>query len=1028
MNVARASLANSKLILLAVLLLCAAGLLAAFQLPSNIYPEVEFPRITIVASSDHLSPRNMMLAVTRPLEESARTVLGVWRVRSKTIRGSTEVNIQFQPGADMQAALQLTQARLGETKESLPPDTSMVVERLTPSLFPILTINVTGDLPPSDVREIAFFQIRPRLSRIAGVSRVEALGSDVREISVIIDPSRLQAAQLGLDDVRESLARANVIASVGRLPKDYKNFLVLASGELKNLSDIRQTVVAYRNQVPVRIGDIATVDYGIEDPLILISGNGKPGALVNVSRQIGGNIIQVADEVKEAVRQMKPTLPPALRFSVVYDLAEFVKSSIASVRDAILIGGVLAVIVLIVFLRDWRITLIASTTLPLTIVGTFFFMRVFGTTINLMSMGGMAVAIGLVIDDAIVVVENIHRHLDEGMAMPSAIELGTNELVAPVIGSTLTTVVVFLPLGLLQGVVGQFFAALSITLATAVLISLFLALFLIPVLVDSFKGRAHPSSSAAPKSKRPERSFHLESLAESGVRRALRFRWFVIGVVILLSLAGLFFYYRMETGFLPEMDEGGYVVDYWTPEGTSLAETDQMVRRIEAVLSETPEVQGFARRTGAEMGLFATEQNRGDIVVKLKEKRERHAEEIIEEQRARMAERVPGVTIEFVQILSDLLGDLEGNPEPIEVKLFGDDLSQLEDLARQVEEKLKHIEGVVDIKGILRGNPEMVVNIDPVRTAQSGLDARQITTQLEEGLLGVKPTSVREADRLIPVRLRLPDRYRFNFEWVRNFPLKNSKDQVTPLSSVARVEMQEGQTQLYREDLKQMVSVTGRLENRDLGSAVRDVKSMMEKVVMPLGYSYEIGGQYESQQRAFRDLITVLMISILLVFAVIVGQFRRFVPALVILSAAPLAIVGALGLLWLIGIPLNVSSFMGLILLIGLVVKNGIILLDYTDALAAKPDIDFHEALVQAARVRLRPILMTTLCTLFGLLPLALGLGSGAELQRPLAVAVIGGLTLSTLITLVFVPTLYSILAGPSLKLNRQERQERQDF
>ena len=1012
MNVARISLANSKLILLAVFLLSVAGLLAAFQLPSNIYPEVEFPRITVVAGSDHLSPRNMMLSVTRPLEESARTVLGVRRVRSKTIRGSTEINLQFEPGADMQFALQLTQARLAETKESLPPETSIVVERLTPSLFPILSINVTGDLPASDIREIAFFQIRPRLSRIRGIARVEAMGSDVREISVIVDPARLQASKLGLDEVKEALAHSNIIATVGRLPKDYKNFLVLASGEFKSLTDIRQTVVAYRNQVPVRIGDIATVDYGLQDPLILIRGNGKSGALVNVSRQVGGNIVQAATDVKEALREMKPTLPPAIKFSVVYDLAEFVKSSIASVRDAILIGCVLAVIVLILFLRDWRITLIASTTLPLTIVGTFFFMKVFGTTINLMSMGGMAVAIGLVIDDAIVVVENIHRHVGEGMAMLSAIEVGTHELVAPVIGSTLTTVVVFLPLGLLEGVVGQFFAALSITLVTAVMLSLFLALLLIPVLAGFLKEGTKEQREAQPESRPRARSSYLENLAGWAVGGALRFRWLVICVVLLLSLAGVFFYYRMETGFLPEMDEGGFVVDYWTPEGTSLAETDQMVRRIEKVLSDTPEVQGFARRTGAEMGLFATEQNRGDIVVKLKEKRERHSAEIIEEQRAKMAEAVPGVIIEFVQILSDLLGDLEGNPEPIEIKIFGDDLKQLEALARQVEEKLKHIEGVVDVKGVLRGNPEMVIEIDPVRAAQAGMDGRQITTQLEEGLLGVQPTNVREKDRLIPVRLRLPDRYRFNFEWVKNFPLKNSKDETTLLSTVAAISMQEGQTQLYREDLKQMVSVTGRLENRDLGSAVRDVKSMLKEMVIPLGYSFEIGGQYESQQRAFRDLVTVLMISVLLVFAVIVGQFRRFVPALVILSAAPLAMVGALGLLWITRIPLNVSSFMGLILLIGLVVKNGIILLDYADALMARPEFNFHEALIQAARVRLRPILMTTLCTLFGLMPLALGLGSGAELQRPLAIAVIGGLTLSTAITLVFVPTLYSIFAG----------------
>ncbi|HEV8130780.1 MAG TPA: efflux RND transporter permease subunit [Acidobacteriota bacterium] len=1015
MNVARAALNNSKLILLAVVLLTMAGLLSAFQLPSNIYPEVQFPRITIVASSDHLSPRNMTLAVTRPLEEASRTVLGVRRVRSKTIRGSTEINVLFQPDIDMQYALQLTQARLAETKESLPPETSMVVERLTPSLFPILSINVLGDLPPADLRDVALYQIRPRLSRVAAVSRVEVQGSDVREVSVIVDPSRLQAAHLGLEDVKQALARTNVITSVGRLPMDYKQYLVLASGERKTLEDIGKTVVTFKNQTPVKVGDLATVEYGVADPTILIYANGRPGAFVNVSRQIGGNISQVAQDVKDAMREMRASLPSAVKLSVVYDLAEFVKSSIANVRDAIFIGGVLAVIVLILFLRNWRITLIAATTLPLTIVGTFFVMRIFGTTINLMSMGGMAVAIGLVIDDAIVVVENIHRHIESGMGVLASVEQATNELVAPVVGSTLTTVVVFLPLGLLEGVVGQFFAALSITLVTAVLISLMLALLFIPVLAASVlreKSEQGRDREEAPRERTgPERQSRMESFCGAVVNTALKVRWLVIAGVLLLCLVGVFFYLRMETGFLPEMDEGGFVVDYWTPPGTSLPETNRMVHQIETVLAEMPEQEAFARRTGAEMGLFATQQNRGDIVVKLKPKRSRSANEIIADERDKMAVAVPGVIIEFVQILSDLLGDLEGNPEPVEVKIFGDDLDQLASLAAKVEEKLHHIDGVVDIKGVLRGNPEMVLQIDPVRAARAGLTAAEISDQLDAGLLGVESTQVRQIDRLIPIRVRLPDQYRFNFDWVRNFPLKNSGGETTLLSSVADVHLEEGQAELFREDLKPMVAVTGRLENRDLGSAIRDVRKTMQDIVLPLGYRYEIGGQYESQQRAFRDLITVLAISALLVFGVMVAQFKRFIPALVIMSAAPLAMVGALGLLWITDIPLNVSSFMGLILLIGLVVKNGIILIDYSDRLSAQPGADFDRALVQAAQIRLRPILMTTLCTLFGLFPLALGLGSGAELQKPLAVAVIGGLTLSTIITLVFVPTLYSLLS-----------------
>ncbi len=1005
MNVARWALDNSKLVWLVVTLLTVGGLVSVFELPSNIYPEVEFPRITVVAGTGHLSPKSMLLSVTRPLEEAARAVPGVRRVRSKTIRGSSEVDLVLQPGADVRYALQLVQSQISEAKEDFPPNTSILAERLTPSLFPILSVNLTGDLPASDLRDLALYEVRPRLSRIDGVSRVEVLGSDVREVSVQADPEKLQSFRLNLGDVVQALRNANVIETVGRLPYQYKQFLVLASGELHTLEDIRNTVVASTAGGVVLVKDVASVDFGTADPSILIVGNGRPGALINVSRQIGGNILEVAAAVKQALKDLRRILPPAVDLTISYDLGRLVRDSIDNVRDAILIGGVLAILVLIIFLRDWRITAIAATTLPLTIVVTFLFMRVFGATINLMSMGGLAIAIGLVIDDAIVVVESIHRHLAAAQSTVAAAEAGTNELVAPVVGSTLTTVVVFLPLGLLQGVVGQFFAALSQTLATSVLVSLFLAIFLIPSLAGGLlKPVATRVSRPAARSERVGR--FLTGLG-------FRFRW-AVGIGALgLALLGWLLHNHVATGFLPEMDEGGHVVDYWTPPGTSLQETDRMVRAIENVLSQTPEVESFSRRTGAEMGLFATEQNRGDIIVKLKTNRSRSAEQIIEDQRARLAEAVPGATIEFVQILSDVLGDLEGNPEPIEVKFFGDDSEQVSHLALQFERTLEGVPGVVDINGPRRGNPELQVAVSPLASARAGLNAQAVSDQLEPALLGTVATQIREHDRLVPVRVRLPDRYRFDYDWLRSYPLETPHGGVTPLFSVSDLRMDEAQSELLREDFKQMSVVTARLERRDLGSAVQEIRSLIDGMDLPAGCSYEIGGQYESQQRSFRDLASVLLISAMLVFTVMVAQFKRLRPAMVILAATPLAMVGALGLLWMTGLPLNVSSFMGLILLVGLVVKNGIILIDCAHRLQGD-GLDLTAALRRAAGIRLRPILMTTLCTLFGLLPLALGVGSGAELQKPLAVAVIGGLSLSTLVTLVFIPVLYRLVSPRS--------------
>jgi CzcA family heavy metal efflux pump len=1008
MNVAQFASRNARAIGLGVVLLTAAGFYSMFSLPSSIYPEVEFPRIVIVAKSGDLSPRLMQLAVTRPLEEAARAVLGARRVRSRTIRGATEISILFNPDADMRYALQLMQGKTDEVKPSLPAGTEMQVERMTPSIFPIFMINLTGKVPARDLRDLAEFEVRPLLSRVPGVANVEVLASEEREISVLVDPLRLSAAKLTIDQVADALRATNQVNSVGRLAKDYRQYLVLATAELTSLDDVRNVVVAFRQQAPVYVRDLAEVREGVLDKTTLVSGDGQPAALVSVARQIHGNIIDVVDGARAALEGYRGSLPPTVRWKVVYDLAEFVKSAVTNVRDAIVIGGLLAIFVLIGFLRDWRVTFIAATSLPLTLVGTFWILHLTGRTIDLMSLGGLAIAIGLVIDDAIVIVENIHRHRAAGETVAVAAEKGTQELIAAVTGSTLTTVVVFVPLGLLQGVVGQFFSALSLTLAAAVLLSLVYALLFIP----NAAARWLRDKPGAPAAGHGAPSVGGLSLGyQSLLRRALKRPVLVVLVTVAFAGVGVVFFNYLETGFLPDMDEGGFVVDYWTPTGTSLPETDRMIKRVEHVLKDTPEVAGFARRTGAELGLFATAQNRGDIVVRLKPRseRKRTSEEVVAALRGSFAKDMPGMTIEFVLLLQDMLGDLEGNPEPIEVKIFGDDLPTLARLAEGVAERMKKVDGVVDIVAPQHGNPEMNVRVDPTLAAKAGFTVDQVSSQVATGMLGKVSTAFRRGDRLVDVRVRFPDRYRFDYDWVREFPLVNAAGTIVPLSATSTVSTAEGEEELHREDLKQMVPVTARLEGRGMSSAVADIRTMMASVTFPLGYSWQIGGLYESQQASFRSLVVVMAIAILLVFALLVAQFRRFTSAIVILSAAPLSMVGAFGLLLITHTPLNVSSFMGLILLVGLIVKNGIILVDYAD-IVSKHQPDRTEALVQAGATRLRPILMTTLCTLFGLLPLALGLGAGAEMQKPLAIAVIGGLSVSTVVTLVFVPALLALV------------------
>ncbi|MGD1103103.1 MAG: efflux RND transporter permease subunit, partial [Terriglobia bacterium] len=715
MNVVSFCREHRRAVYLLTAALFVAGLVAAFRLPSNVYPELSFPRIVIVAHSGDLSPQNTLLNVTRPLEETAKTVLGAQRVRSRTIRGAVEISVQFKPDTDMQYALQLMQAHVSDIRGELPPETEISVERITPTDWPILMMVLSGNVPGADLRDYAYYDLRPMFSRVPDVSLVEVQASDQREVSVIVDPQKMLAHRISLPEIADRLRATNQINSVGRLDKDYSRYLVLATGQFHDLEEIRNTVVAVDNESPIRLRDIAEVRDGVEDPRILVYGNGQPGALISLSRQIGGNILQVADQVKALAAHLGSAIPSTLHLSVVYDLAEFVREAVASVRDAVLIGALLAVVVLFLFLREGRSTLIAAVSLPIAVIGTFFFMKLFGGTLNLMSLGGLAIAIGLVIDDAVVIVENIYRHLGLGDPPPQAAEQGTRELLGPVIGSTVTTVVVFAPLSLLTGVVGEFFSALCQTLVISVTLSLVLAVVLIPLLAEQFlKPRHHQ-----PKSERFIQPVYRGY--EWLVRWALRHRAIVaVAVVVSIGLS-VFLGTRLETGFLPEMDEGGFVLDAWTPPGTSLAETNHINHLMEEQVRAMPETASFLRRTGAEMGPFATEQNTGEIVVKLKPRsqRERGIEETMDALKTNILTSVPGVRIEFTQVLQDMIGDMEGNPSPVEVKIFGSDLQVLDQLAEDIGPKLQKIPGL-DYIGIQKGNPESVINVDAVAAGRLG--------------------------------------------------------------------------------------------------------------------------------------------------------------------------------------------------------------------------------------------------------------------------------------------------------------------
>jgi CzcA family heavy metal efflux pump len=1009
MNIVRACQKNKYAVYLLTAFLTIAGAYSFFVLPSNIYPSLDFPRIMILVHSGDLSPRTMLLMVTRPIEVAASTVQGVYRVRSTTIRGAAEIGVQFNPGTDMKYALQLLQAQVNSMSGLLPPETETDVEWESPTVYPVFSLILNGSVPDADLYDYAYYDLRPLITRVQGVGQVEVQATDKREVSVVVDPQKLLAHRLTLDDVANALAATNQVTAVGRLPKDYLQYQILTNDQFRTFDDIRNAVVAIQDQVPVRLGDLATVKDGVADPTMLITGNGKPAALINVSRQIGGDILQIVKQIRSMTENLGTAIPKTLHISVDYDLAQFVSESIQSVRDAVLIGAALAVLILFGFLRDTRTTLVAATSLPLSVIGTFFFLQFFHGSLNLMSLGGLAIAIGLIIDDAVVIIENIYRHIGLGEPVLDAADSAVRELLGAVIGSTATTEVVFLPLALLQGVVGEFFKALCLTLGVSVLLSLVFALTIIPLFSISFlTGRTHRASSS--KIMAPVLLGY-----EKAVRWALRHRLIVAGVALASVALAVFFYTRLETGFLPEMDEGSFILDYVTPAGTSLEETNKILEKIEQRIEALPDVATFSRRTGAENGLYVTPQNSGDMTVMLKPRGQRRPiEDVIDDLRHQIHQNIPGVDVDFSQILQDMLGDLEGTREPVEVKLFGDNLDQLENLSDEIGPKLQAIPGLTDYKTIEKGNPELVFNVDPAAAGRLGMTAEDVSSQIRAGLFGVTKTELRESDRTVAIRVRFPDSFRMNYNDVLQYPLLTPSKQIVPLSSVAHMQQVQGESAIERENQRLMVSMTAELENRDLGSVIRDVKKVMSSVQLPVGYTYELGGQYESQQAAFHDLLFVLFLALGAIFIVLVVQFRAFAPALIILSAAPLSLVGVFAMLLATHTALNVSSFMGIILMVGLVVKNGIILFEYVHKLWEEEKMPLSDALVEAGKIRIRPILMTTLATLFGLLPLALGLGSGAELQKPLALAVIGGLFLSTFITLLLMPVLYSLLQRKS--------------
>jgi CzcA family heavy metal efflux pump len=1021
---------HSKSIIFLIVTLALVGAYLAFTIPIAVFPATNFPRIVIGVDNGVMPIDQMMVTITRPLEEAVNSVPGLQDVRSITSRGSAEIDLFFDWRVDMFQTLQLVDAAVSRVQSSLPPTAQIETHRLTFASFPIMGYSLTAtNVPQTQLWEMATYELKPRLNRLDGVSTVVVQGGEEPEFHITPSPAKLLAANVTVSDILDAVRRTNLVDSPGLIEQNHELYLGLVNAQVHSADQIAGIVVKTTQAgVPVRVGDVATVEPGVKPVYTVVTAHGKPAVLLNINRQPDSNTMRVADEVHTEIDSISKSLPPGVELRPFYDQSEIVGESIKSVRDAILLGLILASIIMVLFLRDWGTSIVAGLVIPVTVLVTFIVLKLIGESFNLMTLGGLAAAVGLVIDDAIVVVENIVLHRDVGQGRLEAIRSALGEVAVPLIGSTITPIVVFLPLISITGVTGTFFRALAITVGVSLATSLALALTWTPNLSQYFirerAGVARPQDEtdldqrllAAEEANISGRFGHVIEFHQRWLRFALeRPRW-IAAFSVLLIAASYLCYNALGTDLLPEMDEGAFVLDYIMPAGSSLQETNRVVNHIDQILHSIPEVQSTARRTGLQLGLAAvTEANTGDISVKLKPNRSRGIEEIIAEVRAKIAEQEPAISVEFIQTLQDMIGDLTSAPEPIQIKLFSPDPKLLSEWAPRVGDAISKIPGVVDVLNGIENTisaPVVEFNVDRAVAARAGFTPEEVTVDAA-ALLEGEPAStpVITNDRSYTIRVRFPEANRSSLAAMSNTLLTSATGKTATLGSLATLSELPGQTEIIRENLQRDVAVTARLEGRDLGSGIAAVKKAVADLHLPASIRVVYGGTYQEQQRSFADLMLVLLLAIVLVFIVLLFEFRTFAAPLAILSSALLSTSGVFFALLITGTTFNIASFMGLIMVVGIVAKNGILLLDADQrfrALGWSP----VEAMMQAGRRRLRPIVMTALAAVAGMLPLALAWGAGAQMLQPLAIAVIGGILISMVLSLIITPAVHYYMTG----------------
>ena len=991
---------NPLAVLLALIVL--GGIFVYGKLQTSLFPEITFPKIKIIADAGLQPVDKMMVTVTKPLEGAIKQVPDLQMIRSTTSRGSCEISAFMSWSSNIDVNQQHIESKISEIRNLLPPDVNITVAKMNPSILPVMGYTVEShNKSPIELKQLATYTIKPFLSQVEGVSEIRIIGGRTKEYWLQLNVQKMSSLSITPDIINTVLGQTNFIKSNGYLSDFRFLYLTVTDATVHSKDDLEKIVIKNDGKRIVQLKDIASIDVKAGIEFIKINANGKDGLLIAVVKQPNSNLVELSKKMEAKIEELKKILPKDVSIKPYYIQADFVNDSVKSVTDSLWIGLILAIVVVIIFLRSLKASTTILITIPVTLFLTLIVLYTAGYNFNIMTLGAIAAAIGLIIDDAIVVVEQIHRTHEEYPEEPgpALVQKAIRYLFPAMVGSSMSTIVIFIPFLLMTGVAGSYFSVMTNTMIITLICSFFVTWIGLPViyllLSKKYSGKQikKKAKSIGVKKQNWVSFFIFRPFISFAIIAAL-----IVSIILIVP--------KLQTGFLPEMDEGSIVLDYDSPPGTSLEETDRMLKEAEKIISAVPEVAAYSRRTGTQMGFFITEPNRGDYLIQLKKKRTRTSEQVIEDLRQKIETTQPALRIDFGQVIGDMLGDLMASVQPVEIKIFGDNQQKLQEVSKQAADIVSSVNGTADVfDGIVITGPSVSIQPDFSKLAQYGITPTSLQYQLQTALEGNIVGNLFEKEQYLNIRLVYPGNTRLSIEQINNLPIFLPNGTLKPVSYLATVTINAGDAEIERENLQSMGVVTAGLESRDLGSVMKDVqKKISSQLLLPPGYHIEYGGSYAEQQNSFKELLMILIVASLLVFSVILFLFKKIKVALIILLIAVLGIAGSYLALYLTNTPLNVGSYTGLIMIVGIIGENAIFtFLQFKESLLEK---SVDESIIYSISSRLRPKLMTALGAIIALMPLALGIGTGAQLHQPLAIAVIGGFVIALPLLLIVLPSM----------------------